>query len=139
MVIDSRNIWSDTSNADLRKLALRKAEFKADTECAKSRVFCAVLHNEHYDLGVVRSAGSIQAVFAAGKEWEAAVDLILVFVRSKAPDRGAPRKELCPRWAPQAPSPSGTSRQRARGARVSTHKGVSHYLQSSHVKLGRTS
>jgi len=28
MVIDSQNIWSDTSDADLRKLALRKAEIK---------------------------------------------------------------------------------------------------------------
>ena len=100
MVIDSRNIWSDTSDADLRKLALRKAEIKTDTEFVKSRVLCAVLHNNHYDLGVVRNAGTIQAVFAAGAEWEAAVKLILTFVRSKMPSRGATRKELCPRWAP---------------------------------------
>ena len=105
MVIDSRDIWSGTSDADLRKLALRKAEFKADTECVKSRVLCAVLHNEHYDLGVVRSAGSIR--------------LILAFVKSKVPNRGAPRQELCPRWAPQAPSPSPTSRQRTSTAHAS--------------------
>src|SRR3954468_17214311 len=37
MVVDSRNIWSD-SDADLRKLALRTAEIKTDTEFVKSRV-----------------------------------------------------------------------------------------------------
>jgi hypothetical protein len=111
MVIDSQNIWSDTSDADLRKLALRKAEIKTDTDVVKSRVLCAVLHNKHYDLGVVRSAGSIQAVFAAGPEWEAAVDLILAFVRSKMPSRGAERKPLCQRWVPPAAIPVRPSRQ----------------------------
>src|SRR3954452_2112885 len=46
MVVDSRNIWSDTSDADLRKLALRTAEIKTDTEFVKSRVLCAVLHTK---------------------------------------------------------------------------------------------
>ena len=64
-----------------------EAEIKTDTDVVKPRVLCAVLHNKHYDLGVVRSAVSIQAVFAAGPEWEAAVDLILAFVRSKMPSR----------------------------------------------------
>jgi len=132
MVVDSRNIWSDTSDADLRKLALRTAEIKTDTEFVKSRVLCAVLHNEHYDLGVVRSAGSIQAVFAAGPEWEAAVDLILTFVRSKMPSRGATRKELCPRWRPPASSPPRTSQQRAKGTPTPANKG----LQTRHRKPG---
>jgi hypothetical protein len=122
MVIDSQNIWSDTSDADLRKLALRKAEIKTDTDVVKSRVLCAVLHNKHYDLGVVRSAGSIQAVFAAGPEWEAAVDLILAFVRSKMPSRGAERKPLCQRWVPPAATPVRTSRRRAAGTPASASR-----------------
>src|SRR6185312_4529224 len=108
MVIDSAKIWSDTRDADLRKLALRKAEIKTDTDVVKSRVLCAVLHNKHYDLGVVRSTGSIQAVFAAGPEWEAAADLILAFVRSKMPSRGAERKPLCQRWVPPTAAPVRT-------------------------------
>ena len=115
MVIDSQSIWSDTLDADLRKLALRKAEIKTDTEIVKSRVLCAVLHNNHYDLGVVRSAGSVQAVFAAGPEWEAAVDLILAFVKSKLPPRGGERKPLCQRWVPPAATPVRVSRQRETG------------------------
>ena len=112
MVIDSQHIWSDTSDTDLRK-ALRKAEIKTDMDIVKSRVLCAVLHNKHYDLGVVRSAGSVQAVFAAGPEWEAAVGLILAFVRSKMPSRGEERKPLCQRWVPPAATPVRISRHRA--------------------------
>ena len=47
-----------------------------------------------------------QAVFAAGAEWEAALELILAFVRSKAPARGQERGELCPRWVPPVFVPS---------------------------------
>jgi len=72
MVIDTRDIWSDSSDEELRR-AVRKAEIRTDTEFVKSRVFCAVFHKKHYDLGVVRCEGSVQAVFAAGAEWEAAV------------------------------------------------------------------
>jgi len=78
----------------------------ADTEFVKSRVLCAVMHSKHYDLCVVRSAGSVQAVFAAGVEWEAAAELILAFIKSKAPPRGQQvREELCPRWVPSSPVP----------------------------------
>ena len=109
MVIDSSIIWSDSSDEELRR-AVRKAELKTDTEYVKCRVLCAVLHKKHYDLGVVRSAGSVQAVFKAGSEWEVAASLILAFIKSKAPLRGQLRSELCPRWVPPgaAAAPAST-------------------------------
>jgi hypothetical protein len=109
MVIDSGIIWSDSNDEELRR-AVRKAEFKTDTEYVKCRVLCAVLHKKHYDLGVVRSAGSVQAVFNAETEWEAAASLILAFIKSKAPSRGQVRSELCPRWVPPgaAAAPAST-------------------------------
>jgi hypothetical protein len=116
MVIDAGSIWADSSVDELHK-AVRTAEFKTDTEFVKSRVLCAVMHSKHYDLCVVRSASSVQAVFAAGVEWEAAVELILAFIKSKAPSRGQQvREELCPRWAPPppAPVPAQTPHTRAR-------------------------
>jgi hypothetical protein len=54
MVIDSHDIWSDTSNADLHK-ALRKAEIKTDTDVVKSRVLCAVLHTTTWALFVTQA------------------------------------------------------------------------------------
>jgi hypothetical protein len=105
MVIDAGSIWADSSADELRR-AVRTAEFRTDTEFVKSRVLCAVMHSKHYDLCVVRSAGSVRAVFAAGAEWEAAVELILAFIKSKAPLRGQlVREELCPRWIPPSPAP----------------------------------
>ena len=109
VVIDAGSIWADSSADELRR-AVRRAEFKTDTEFVKSRVLCAVMHSKHYDLCVVRSAGSVRAVFAAGAEWEAAVELILTFIKSKAPLRGQQvREELCPRWVP--PSQASVSAQ----------------------------
>jgi len=102
MVIDTGDIWADSSDDDLSR-AVRKAEIRTDSEFVKSRIFCVVLHKKHYDLGVVRYDGLIQAVFAAGVEWEAAQALILAFVRSKSPPRGGKRGDLCPRWVPPAP------------------------------------
>jgi hypothetical protein len=113
VVIDTSNIWSDTPDGELRKLAVRKAEIRTDTEFVKSRVLCAVLHNNHYDLGVVRSEGSIQCVFTAGTEWDAAEQLILAFVKSKAPPPRQKRGELCPRWVPPVPAPAQTPHTRA--------------------------
>jgi hypothetical protein len=126
MAVDTGQIWADTPDDQLRFVALRPAEFKPDTEFVKSRVLCVVLHKKHWDLGVVRSGHSIKAVFAAGAEWEAAVDLILRFVKSKAPSRGDERKELCPRWAPPA---SRTPKSARKG---------SHCLQSKQKKPGGT-
>ena len=103
MVIDSGNVWADSSDEELCR-AIRKAELKTDTEYVKCRVLCAVLHKKHYDLGVVRNEGSVQAVFKAGTEWEAAARLILAFIKSKAPSRGEVRSELCPRWVPPNPA-----------------------------------
>jgi hypothetical protein len=129
VVVDTGGIWSDSSTEELHR-AVRKAELKTDTEFYKCRVVCAVFHKKHYDLGVVRSAGTIQAVFAAGEEWEAALELILSFVKSKAPARGQERGELCPRWVPPVlvPAPVHTPRTSTRtrkGARVSKKEDTS--------------
>ena len=116
MVIDSGNIWSDSSDEELRR-AVRKAELKTDTEFVKCRVLCAVLHKKHYDLGVVRSAGAVQAVFKA--------DLILAFIKSKAPSRGQVRSELCSRWAPPlTPSTQSSALVGIGGAAVSERASV---------------
>jgi hypothetical protein len=104
VVVDAGGIWSDSADEELHR-AVRKAELKTDTEFVKCRFVCAVLHKNHYDLGVVRFAGSIQAVFGTS-EWEAALGLILAFVKSKAPTRGKEREELCARWDPSVPAPA---------------------------------
>src|SRR4051794_16685205 len=57
------------------------------------------MHKNHWDLGVVRSAGSRQCSL------QAAADLILAFVKSKAPPPLQERGELCPRWVPPISSP----------------------------------
>jgi hypothetical protein len=129
MVVDADRIWADSSPTELHK-AVRKAELTTDTEFVKCRLVCVVFHKKHYDLGVVRSAGLVQAVFTAGKEWEAALELILAFVRSKAPARGQARGELCPRWAPQVFVPAAahtpsTSTRTPKAERVSKREDTS--------------
>jgi hypothetical protein len=129
MVVDADRIRADSSPEELQR-AVRKAELPTDTEFVKCRLVCAVLHKKHYDLGVVRSAGLVHAVFAAGKEWEAALELILAFVRSRAPARGQARGELCPRWVPpvfvpvSAHTPSKSTRT-LEGERVSKREDTS--------------
>ena len=82
------------------------------------------LHKKHYDLGVVRSAGSVQAVFKAGTEWEAAARLILAFIKSKAPSRGEVRSELCPRWVPpKRAAQLGERKSERRSVREAREKG----------------
>lgn len=118
MVIDTAQIWSDSSDEELHQ-AVRKAEIRTDTEFVKCRVFCVVFHKKHYDLGVVRCQGMVKAVFAAGAEWEAAVSLMLAFVKSKSPARGGERGELCPRWVPPVPAraPPPASHAKAKSQR----------------------
>ncbi len=130
MVIDTRDIWLDSSDTDLHR-AVRKAEIRTDTEFVK-RVFCVVLHKRHYDLGVVRREGSVQAVFAAGVEFDTALGLILVFVKSRSPIRGGERGDLCPRWVPPAPVPAPASGSRAEAPSLSTQYTTHNTQSTSH-------
>ena len=72
-------------------------------ECDKTKVVCAVLHNEHFDLGVLRTGDSIQAVFQEGQEWNHALQLLLSFIKSRSPPAHVPKREpLGPQWVPPA-------------------------------------
>lgn len=107
-------------------------------ECEKSRVVCAILHKEHFDLGVLRTTDSVQAVFQMGPEWDRALRSLLSFLKARSPLPGAKREDLGPRWAPPtSPRPSpvpdekevsenggqGGPRTRAGSARVSKRVG----------------
>ena len=73
MVIDAKMVSRDTPDQDLAKAV----KFGLTPgECDKKRVVCAVLHRKHFDLGVVRAAQGVRAVFAAGQEWDDACRLI---------------------------------------------------------------
>ena len=64
----------------------------------KKRIVCAVLHRKHFDLGVVRAAQGVRAVFAAGQEWDDACRLILSFVKANSAPEGQVSVSLGPRW-----------------------------------------
>ena len=64
----------------------------------KNKMVCAILHNGHYDLGVLHTAQGVQAVFEAGEEWDNAIRLILGFIKAKLPKNGQARGLLCPFW-----------------------------------------
>jgi hypothetical protein len=57
-----------------------------------------VLHRKHFDLGVVRAAQGVRAVFAAGQEWDDACRLILSFVKANSAPKGQVSVSLGPRW-----------------------------------------
>jgi hypothetical protein len=95
MVIDAEMISRDTPDQDLGKAV--KFE-PTPGECDKKRVVCAVLHRKHFDLGVVRAAQGVRAVFAAGQEWDDACRLILSFVKANSTPKGQVSVSLGPRW-----------------------------------------
>ena len=43
-----------------------------------------MLHKNHFDLGLLRTSGSVQAVFQVGKEWDDALRRLLSFIRSRS-------------------------------------------------------
>jgi hypothetical protein len=95
VIVDTNRICLDTPDTDLHK-ATEEAIVAGERD--KSRVVCLVLHKNHFDLCVLQTPGSVQAVFQMGQEWQRALELILGFVRSKAPSVGQERRPLGPQW-----------------------------------------
>src|SRR4051794_3921794 len=104
-VISTNCVWADSTDDELQvEAVVGQPEFPTDDQFIKTRVVFAVLNNKHWDLGVLRTGNRVQEVFREG-EWQEAQQLLLEFVRSKAPVRGSvKRQELGPRWAPQISS-----------------------------------
>jgi hypothetical protein len=98
MVIDAGRITRDTPDQNLYKAV----EYVITPgECEKTRIVCAVVHRNHYDLGVVRTARGVCAVFAVGQEWDEACSLILRFVKANSAPAGQESVSLCPKWSEQ--------------------------------------
>ena len=96
VVICTDLILRDSTQADDLK-SVYEAIFPG--ECVKHRVVCAILSSGHFDIGVVHENGSTRAVFDLGSDWDCARQLIMTFVKSKAPESLAiERERLCRRW-----------------------------------------
>ena len=105
MVIVTANIFSTTPDEKLLESVF--PAFVAG-EREKSRVVCAILHKEHFDLGVLRTSDSVHAVFQLGLEWDRALLSLLGFVKARSPQPGATREDLGPRLVPpSSPLPTG--------------------------------
>jgi len=105
-VIPTSRIFNNTPD---EKLVESVVLASVPGECDKSRVICAVLHKNHFDLGVLRTSGSVQAVFQVGKEWDDALQRLLSFIKSRSPPPEPKREDLGPRWVP----PTSPSSQKA--------------------------
>ena len=68
-------------------------------ESDNTRMVCAILHKQHYDLGVLRTNQGVQAVFQVGDEWDTAIHLILRFIRARLPADGQAQKLLGSCWS----------------------------------------
>jgi hypothetical protein len=77
MVIATDKIFSTTPD---EKLLESVVSAFVPGEREKSRVVCAILHKEHFDLGVIRTLDSVKAVFQVGPEWDRALLSLLAFV-----------------------------------------------------------
>jgi hypothetical protein len=95
MVVNTRTLSRDTADHALEK-AVQYAGIAGERD--KTRMVCAILHKEHYDLGVLHTAQGVQAVFQVGAEWDNAIRLILRFIKAKLPLEGRAQSLLCPRW-----------------------------------------
>jgi len=96
VVISTSKILSTTPDEKLLESVVLAT---VPAQCDKSRVVCAVLHKDHFDLGVLRSHNSIQAVFQVGQEWDHALRQLLSFIKSRSPSSATePRENLGPRW-----------------------------------------
>ena len=105
-VIPTSRIFNNTPD---EKLVESVVLASVPGECDKSRVICAVLHKNHFNLGVLRTSGSVQAVFQVGKEWDDALQRLLSFIKSRSPPPEPKREDLGPRWVP----PTSPSTQKA--------------------------
>jgi hypothetical protein len=88
VVVNARMIFRTSSEKALRQAVMTagSGDQGAHDElgCTKSRFVCAILSENHYQLGVVKDP-HIRAVFAEGNDWDEALLLILQYVRSRAP------------------------------------------------------
>ena len=103
VVIQTSGLFSDTPDAEFRKTALcAEPAFPTDAQYTKTHVVCVMLNADkgHYDLGALRRGDRVQVVFEIGEEWEAAETMLLAFMKSHAPARGAKWDWLEPRWQP---------------------------------------
>ena len=102
MVIDTKMILSTTSDADLWKCVTQRVFLLS----AKRLGLSGVLSRDHFDLGIVRNSENVRAVFKQGDEWQDALRLILLFIKSRVPsDNNQPRDPLVSQWVPTPPSP----------------------------------
>ena len=138
MVIATDKIFKNTPDEELFGSVVPAL---VQGECKKSRIVCAILHKDHFDLGVLRTTDSVQAVFQAGPEWDSALGQLLSFVKAKSPLPRARRGDLGPRWvAPDEKKISkkehnGGPQVRAGSERVSIGKRVGERKTRSSVLL----
>jgi hypothetical protein len=78
---------------------------------------CAVVHRNHYDLGVVRTTQGVRAVFAVGQEWDEACSLFLRFVKANSAPAGQESVSLCPKWSEANESAGGQVEDKGAGGR----------------------
>ena len=95
MVVNTRTLTGGTPDEALDK-AVQYAAVAGERD--KTKMVCAILHNGHYDLGVLHTAQGVQVVFEVGEEWDNAIRLILNFIRAKLPKNGQARGPICPFW-----------------------------------------
>ena len=119
MVITADRIFSTTPDEKLLECV---APAFVPGEREKSRVVCVILHKEHFDLGVIRTLDSVQAVFQVGQEWERVLLSLLSFVKSRSPHPGATRQDLGPRWVPPT-SPEGKEASKKRKGELQVRAG----------------
>jgi hypothetical protein len=110
-VISTDRIFSTTPDEKLFQ-AVELAAILGESE--KSRVVCAILHKGHFDLGVLRTPDSVQAIFQVGPEWDHALFQLLSFIKSRSPSSGEERKDLGPRWASPTLSPRAGEKETGR-------------------------
>ena len=97
VVINAEKILRGTPDADLH-CACEIAAF--DGESPKLRYVCAILRDKHYQLGVVY-APHPRVVFEEGSAWQSALELILSYVRARAPlSKGLKGEPLSAVWEP---------------------------------------
>ena len=77
IVIHADEIQTDSSEEDMSKYCT-VAGFRHESE--KSRVVCAVLSGDHFDIGAVHLPG-VRAIFDNGEDWECGLTHILCFFR----------------------------------------------------------
>lgn len=109
------SVWKE----NLRVVVIHTDEINTDRaatfaivpgERDKSRAVCVVLHKEHFDVCVLRSPNSVQAVFQIGTEWDSALQTFLSFIRTRLSSSNT----LVPRWSARDTEKEGESEKKVR-------------------------